>query len=842
MFKKSLLFKRIGLILFLNVSIIVDAQIGINTEQPNTTVDVQLGDLNQINPSSPPGILAPKIKHSDLNTIANYYKNAQTGALIHIEEYDASIQNADISLDYVQSNGYHFFDGSYWQKLKNTTITEEQVEPWFSFDTHSFALTNTENIYHNAQVGIGLTGEIDPNAVLELKSTNKGLILPRLTKDQRDAISNPTVSMLIWNTSEKCFNFYKNKTEEWLSLCGDNGLAKLNIINCGSIIASGVYKEGVAPNPEENFIDLSVEVSTAGNYTIVGTSAVGIFFEKSGYFPAPGQYLIKLPAMGSPSRGGENELINLSINGYSLDCNAVISVIEESLASFSYVGFDSADPIELGASTMGKTLKLKINVLGEGTFNFITDENNGIQYKLLNKHLTVGNDQIITLYSNSAVLPITYPDETLSFRLMSDPADFMTNPDYNNLPITVNVNNNFSKLTCQSITVANPSNNYYVAGKLPFNNDNSITVTVNVTQIGPYLFTARNDAANITFKSEGNFTTTGIKTFKAYADKTLIPGDPGNYTFTSTFLGNSDTSTCSFTLDVIYPKESAYMAVYGVGITNKFRDALTDIRNFGPTGTFKIEPLISTYNNWGTNSTIYQSGNNTILPSDLTTFINVYKARMILITWDANKELSDESAAILADFINNKKGSVFVVNGQRIGPLVKKIIDTVYDTDVTMTTDFAQIRAVTLPNLSDNPYINGPFGNVANQYFVSDDYESWLGVDSSSLGSTLNAFTDIPETVNGNTIYPERKTLLYSTTPGFFLIPDAGALDNTGNNYGQNKPIGLNSGNGSNNIPILGSDNSISNDQILTGKAANWVFFGNIMSKLIQHAYQTRNQ
>ena len=223
---------------------LINAQIGVNTNQPNASIEVQLGNINQINPEVPPGILAPRIKHRILNTIANNYKDVQTGALIHIEEHDALLSDTHISLDYIESNGYYFFDGNYWQKLKNESLSGEQVEPWYSFDTHTFANSNTENIYHNAQVGIGLTGTIDPNAVLEIKSTDKGLIIPRLTKQQRDAILAPTTSMLIWNGTEKCFNFYKNNTQGWLSLCGDNALAKFNIINCGNIKAAGNYKVG----------------------------------------------------------------------------------------------------------------------------------------------------------------------------------------------------------------------------------------------------------------------------------------------------------------------------------------------------------------------------------------------------------------------------------------------------------------------------------------------------------------------------------------------------------------------------------------------------------------------
>ncbi len=594
-------------------------------------------------------------------------------------------------------------------------------------------------------------------------------------------------------------------------------------------------------NIDENYIEVNVEVNQAGRYSIIGTTAVGIYFEKSGYFPSAGTYVVKLPAIGAPTREGNNEPIHISLNGYSLNCEAFIDVIAPSLASFTFVEFVNADPLEVGSSTMGKTITLRVNIAAEGTFNFLTDLNNGIQYKLLNKNLSAGNNQTITLFSNGATVPINFSENVLNFRLKSDPESLMANPDYTNLPIPVIVQNNFAQVSCTNVTVANTSNNYYVAGKLPFNNDNSITVTVNISQPGPYLFTATNVDANITFTANGTFTNTGNQTFKAFADRNLVPGDPNNYTFTTNFLGNVNNATCTFNVDVIYPKESSYMAVYGVGITNKFRDALTDTRNFGPTGTFKIEPLISTYNNWGTNSTIYQSSNQTITPSDLNTFINVYKVRMILITWDAKQTLSDESAAILADFINNKKGSVFVVNGQRIGPLVKKIIDTTYNTNVTMTTDYAQLRAVTLPNLPSNPYINGVFGNLSGLYFVSDDTESWVGVDPATLGNTLNAFSDIPETANGSTIYPARKTLLYSSTPGFFLIPDAGALDHTGSNYGENKPIRFNTSNGS-TLPILGLNNTFSSGQILTGTAANWNLFGNIMAELIRHSYQNRNQ
>jgi hypothetical protein len=59
----------------------------------------------------------------------------------------------------------------------------------------------------NAQVSIG-TQNTDPSAILELKSTTKGLLIPRVSLIQRDAIVSPWKGLLIYNTDKFCFNSY----------------------------------------------------------------------------------------------------------------------------------------------------------------------------------------------------------------------------------------------------------------------------------------------------------------------------------------------------------------------------------------------------------------------------------------------------------------------------------------------------------------------------------------------------------------------------------------------------------------------------------------------------------
>jgi len=55
-----------------------------------------------------------------------------------------------------------------------------------------------------SQVGIG-TSAPDASAVLEVQSTQKGLLIPRMTTSQRDAISSAPEGLLIYNTTSNQF-------------------------------------------------------------------------------------------------------------------------------------------------------------------------------------------------------------------------------------------------------------------------------------------------------------------------------------------------------------------------------------------------------------------------------------------------------------------------------------------------------------------------------------------------------------------------------------------------------------------------------------------------------------
>lgn len=70
-----------------------------------------------------------------------------------------------------------------------------------------------------AQVGVNTDGsEPDGSAILDVKSDAKGLLPPRMTALQRDAISNPIEGLVIYNTESKIIELFNGTA--WVTSTG----------------------------------------------------------------------------------------------------------------------------------------------------------------------------------------------------------------------------------------------------------------------------------------------------------------------------------------------------------------------------------------------------------------------------------------------------------------------------------------------------------------------------------------------------------------------------------------------------------------------------------------------
>jgi hypothetical protein len=181
-----------------------------------------------------------------------------------------------------------------------------------------------------AQVGIN-TSNISDKAMLEVFSEDRGILIPRLSQTEIDALILTTADqngMFVYNTSEDCFNYWSVDEQGWLSLCGNDGIAKFN---CTSVNLHGTYRQDQTVDAR-HYISIEVTVSRKGLYSIAASvdSPVndnGYFFYLSGFFAAVGTYTLSVPAVGKPLRTGIDHFV-LSLNGVKASgaCNFNITV------------------------------------------------------------------------------------------------------------------------------------------------------------------------------------------------------------------------------------------------------------------------------------------------------------------------------------------------------------------------------------------------------------------------------------------------------------------------------------------------------------------------------------
>jgi hypothetical protein len=87
-----------------------------------------------------------------------------------------------------------------------------------------FALTFVFALNSNAQsVAINTDGSTaDASAILDLKSTNQGVLVPRLTQSQRTMIGAPATGLMVYQTDATA-GFYFYNGSAWATLNGTNG-------------------------------------------------------------------------------------------------------------------------------------------------------------------------------------------------------------------------------------------------------------------------------------------------------------------------------------------------------------------------------------------------------------------------------------------------------------------------------------------------------------------------------------------------------------------------------------------------------------------------------------------
>lgn len=151
-----------------------------------------------------------------------------------------------------------------------------------------------------AQVGIN-TENPDPNSLLEIQSTNKGVLFPRLTMEQREALNLGANSngLTVYNVTTNCYSIWNAIDQVWSEICPAE-LGLVDFSNCDLIKVIGVYDMDKPVSSQDVRIDVPVKVTKLGKYNYTATCN-NVTFIAAGTFVNMGPQTISLYV---DSRGG----------------------------------------------------------------------------------------------------------------------------------------------------------------------------------------------------------------------------------------------------------------------------------------------------------------------------------------------------------------------------------------------------------------------------------------------------------------------------------------------------------------------------------------------------------
>lgn len=164
--------------------------------------------------------------------------------------------------------------------------------------------TNWASAVTAALTALGLGGTLTPtpNAVVDISSTTKGILVPRLTTTQRNAITSPATSLLIFNTTLGVFQYYSGSA--WITI--------------GAKIPDNVQFDGT--------LTVNGNISTNGGITAVG-AVTGASLNTTGNANITGKALTGDGLVGAPTHSFINDpdsgLYRISENKIGFAANGV---------------------------------------------------------------------------------------------------------------------------------------------------------------------------------------------------------------------------------------------------------------------------------------------------------------------------------------------------------------------------------------------------------------------------------------------------------------------------------------------------------------------------------------
>jgi hypothetical protein len=326
----------------------------------------------------------------------------------------------------------------------------------------------------------------------------------------------------------------KDQSNDFTSTTSSGTLKKSASGDCSPITVDGLFKEAVPLN-NSSYVDVQVNVTAKGTYSISTDTLNGFFFNRSGAL-GTGLHTVRLYAHGQPITGGTNTFnvrygnstcsFNVTVTGTSVPAVFTLGGSPGACTGFVTNGiYTSGTPL-----SSSNNVSLTVNVTTPGSYSISTNTVNGIIFSASGQFSAPGSQTVTLTGSGTPAAAGNFP--------------FTVNSTNGNCSFSLTVVGpavytlGGAGGTCTGFVLAGP----YFAG-IPLTAANTVTLNVNVTVTGAYNISSTT-VNGVSFSKSGTFTTTGAQT--VVLNGTGTPTSAGNFTYPVT--GNA--STCNFSLTV----------------------------------------------------------------------------------------------------------------------------------------------------------------------------------------------------------------------------------------------------------------------------------------------------
>jgi hypothetical protein len=190
--------------------------------------------------------------------------------------------------------------------------------------------TAANNIYFNdGSIGVG-TSDINSSALLDINSNNKGVLVPRMTTIQRNAITSTVNGLLVYDTDYSSFFYYNGTKSKWTLIpsmptaTSDMSEALFAVLNQNGDTVFAVYPEGVRVNVADGlakgnkggFAVASIGSGTKATNDImrITNDSVRIYINKSANKGNKGGFAVA--SIGSGTKGTGSNFMYLEPDNY----------------------------------------------------------------------------------------------------------------------------------------------------------------------------------------------------------------------------------------------------------------------------------------------------------------------------------------------------------------------------------------------------------------------------------------------------------------------------------------------------------------------------------------------